>query len=74
MEQTIAEGWLEEGEAKGAARQTRKMIVKYGKKALGEPDQMIIASLDSISDVERLERIYDRIDEAKSWAELLQTP
>lgn len=74
MGKTIAEAWLEEGETKGAARQTRKMIVKYGTKALGDPGQTIIASLESISDVERLERIYDKIDDAKSWAELLQTP
>jgi hypothetical protein len=78
MGKTIAEAWLEEGaavgERRGAARQTRKMVLKSGKKTLGEPDSGVVAARETISDVERLERIYDKIDTAISWAELVQTP
>jgi hypothetical protein len=69
MAQTMAQGWYAEGKAEGA----RQIILRLGRKQLGAPDAITIATLNAIVDVERLERISDRLEIASSWSELLAT-
>lgn len=56
---------LEEGEEKGL----RRVIVALGKNRLGSPDESVIAKLNSITDLNRLERIAVHVPQAASWQE-----
>lgn len=61
---------LEEGEE----RQARKAIQRLGPRFLGAPTEPILTHLQSIADLARLERILDRVMDAKNWDDLLNTP
>ncbi len=55
----------------GAEREVKKLLVRSGKKPLGEPDEAVTTALAGITDLERLERMHDRLGEVKSWQDLL---
>lgn len=59
------------GEARGEARGEMKMLLLWGSKRLGEPDANTLATLQSITQVEVLERLGIRLLEVESWGELL---
>jgi predicted transposase YdaD len=61
---------LEEGRAEGS----RHMLLRLGRKHLGEPDAATLTQLQAITDVERLERLGERLLDVGNWQELLQTP
>ena len=60
---------IEEGEIGEA----RKLLLRFGQKKLGAPDKAVSNTLDGISDLERLERMVERVGEIQSWQELLAT-
>jgi hypothetical protein len=61
---------LEEGQEKHA----RKAILLFGEKKLGPPNESIKTRLDSITDLERLDRMMLQSPTAASWQEILDTP
>jgi hypothetical protein len=65
---------IDEGQIKHAG----KLILRLGSKRLGPPDEGSRQTLASIKDLERLDRLCDRLMEDKtavsSWQELLATP
>ncbi len=61
---------LEEGEEKEA----RSVLLRQGKKRFGVPDETTTATLTAITDLERLHRLQERMFEATSWQDLLDTP
>jgi hypothetical protein len=65
---------LEEGIAKGEIRQARKTVRLLGGKLLGAPPAEVLAALDAIADLDRLNKLILRIDHVGSWQELLQPP
>jgi hypothetical protein len=76
----IEESWVYQdifakGEAKGrafgAAAEARDILLRLGRKRLGQPDEQVLAQIGAISDRDRLELLLDRILDASSWAELL---
>ena len=50
------------------------MLLRQGRKKLGEPDEATLRALRDISDLDRLERLSDRLLEASTWQEVLQVP
>ncbi len=64
---TIAQGLRQEGEI---ARSVR-FLVRQVRKSLREPDAMTVVALESIKDVDRLERMFDAIENCKNWGEVL---
>ena len=74
MSQTIGEAILEEGMVKGAIDQTRRLLLRTARKRFGEPDQVVTDAINAITDLGRLEALYDRIEFVASWSELLQLP
>lgn len=60
---------LDEGQDKFA----RKAILIAGETRLGPPAESVKAQLDSITDLERLERMFRRALMATSWPEVLET-
>ncbi|HQU46121.1 MAG TPA: hypothetical protein PK867_25130 [Pirellulales bacterium] len=61
---------LEEGEEKA----TRELILGLGEPRLDSPDESVIATLKSITDLPRLKRIALQAPVAASWHELMETP
>ena len=55
----------------GAVEEAKKLILRFGQKSLGAPGETVTATLAAITDLERLERLHDRLGDVKSWQELL---
>jgi hypothetical protein len=68
--QAILELGMEQGRAEGAQR----LLLHQAQKKLGEPAEASRHALEEITDLERLERLSDRLPDVSTWEELLQTP
>ncbi len=64
-----------EGEARGRAEgefeEARRILLRQGRKKLGEPDERVLALVAGLGDLERLNRLLDRILDVATWDELL---
>ena len=58
----------------GREIQSRRSIRRMARRTLGDPGDATITCLEGITDIDRLERIFDRVLEASSWQDLLDTP
>jgi hypothetical protein len=65
---------LDEGRDEGRIEQTKKLILRFGQKSLGPPGERVTATLAGITDLERLELLFERLSDVKSWEELLALP
>ena len=65
---------LNEGQAEGALREARKIVLRQGRIRFGQPRAAEEAALQAISDLDRLERLSDQLVTVASWQELLATP
>ena len=61
---------IDEGQEKHA----KKMLLRLGTKRFGPADDTVQARLNAITDLERLDRQVERLLEASSWEDLLDTP
>lgn len=68
-----AEGQAE-GKAEGKAEEAKHLLMRLGHKRFGPPTPQVIATIEALSDVERIERMVDRSLEASSWDEVLDVP
>jgi hypothetical protein len=59
------------GEAKGNAGEARRVLLLLGREQFGEPSAKIMALLDAVTDLSRLEALVIRLLHVKTWAELL---
>ena len=73
-ESTTYQYILEEGEAIGRAKEVRKILLRQGQIRFGAPPAVVRQVLESLSDLERMERMADRVIEVSNWQELLDTP
>jgi len=62
---------IEEGEAKGEAKEARKILLLQGRERFGEPPAEAVAALEGLTDVSKLEALTVRLLQASSWQELL---
>jgi hypothetical protein len=62
---------VREGEAKGKIEEARNMLLVIGRPHLGEPPPEVVAALEALTDVARLEELGQRLFQATSWRELL---
>jgi hypothetical protein len=69
-ESTAYDEALEEGEI----RHGHRVLLHLGRKLLGTPDPSIESTLNSVQDVEQLDRMTEAILSVKSWQQLLSTP
>ena len=61
MGRTIGEAILEEGMAKGAVNQTRRLLLRAAQKRFGEPDTTVVEAINAIMELDRLEALYDAV-------------
>ena len=66
-----AEG-LAEGLAKGLAKGERRGLLRLGTKRLGAPDAEALAALESITSLQRLDELADRLLDVETWRDLLE--
>jgi len=64
-----------EGLIEGRITGEQQLLVRQGTKRFGKPDTPILAAIEAIRDVERLEALGERIvdPEVRDWSELLRT-
>jgi hypothetical protein len=55
----------------GQLKEARRLIVRTGIKRLGKRNRKVERRLESITDLEKLEALLDRVFEVNSWDELL---
>lgn len=58
----------------GREMEARRVIRMLAQRTLGEPDDQTVTRLEGITDIDRLERIIQRVGEAPNWQDLLDTP
>jgi hypothetical protein len=58
----------------GRVKQTQSNILRLGGTRFGPPDDATKAAIESTEELDRLERLLDRILTASSWGELLAEP
>jgi predicted transposase YdaD len=68
--QAILEEGRSAGLTQGRVEEARDMLLRIGRKHLGEPDAGTMKSLEAIQDLQRLEKLAERLLEATSWPEL----
>jgi predicted transposase YdaD len=73
-ESSTHQGILEEGRVEGKTEALQKIVFRLGRQRFGPPTQAQQAALTGIRDVERLERLTDRLLVVPNWQELLQIP
>ncbi len=64
---------LERGELRGGLRVTQRILLAQGRKRFGPPSVETEAAICGIVDQQRLERMAERILDAKGWDDLLAT-
>jgi len=52
----------------------RKFLIRLGEKRFGPPPEQVTAAVEKIEDMDRLERLCDRLLNATGWDDLLTTP
>ena len=57
----------------GRKEEAKNMLLLMGRKRFGSPDETIMARVSSITDLDRLHRLAERLFDASSWQELLDT-
>ena len=74
-ESTTYQAILREGRQEGRITGEQRLLVRMGTKRFGEPDTAILAAIEAIRDIERLEALGLRIVDpsVRDWSELLQT-
>jgi predicted transposase YdaD len=72
--QYILEEGRVEGRIEGRAQEARRILLRQGRKQFGAPDAAVQAALEAITDLDRLERMSERLLEVRTWQDLLATP
>jgi hypothetical protein len=65
---------LDEGREEGRIQGAQRTLLRQGRKKLGEPDEAMRQTLLGITDLERLDRLSERMLDVATWQELLQAP
>jgi hypothetical protein len=75
MEESLIYQWaVEVGMEEGGKKRHRKTLLDLGAQRFGQLDATAKTVLNSIEDLERLERMTDRLLDAADWDDLLSTP
>ena len=65
---------LQKGRHEGELSHARMALLRRARRKLGDPDPSFDRIINEIVDVDRLDRIADRVNDCGSWSDLLDTP
>jgi len=65
---------IEKGMEKGKKENLRNNVRRLGTRRFGAPDAAVLAALNGMDDLARLDRMFDRALDAADWNDLLATP
>jgi hypothetical protein len=65
-----AEAW-DEWKLEGKIEEAKRILLRQGRKRFGQPKASVKAQVESLADLRRLERLIDRVLDAKSWDDLI---
>jgi hypothetical protein len=68
-ESTTYQYIIEQGEIKAV----RRLLLRQGSTKLGAPPKKVKAAIQELDDLPRLERMFDHVNDAASWNEVLET-
>jgi hypothetical protein len=57
----------------GGVDQAQKMLLRQGRIRFGPPDEVVTTAIRGVTDLERLDRMGERLITASSWREVLET-
>jgi hypothetical protein len=69
--QAIVEKGRAEGRGKGRMEEARRILLLLGGSRFGEPVSEVVAAVNALTDVQKLEELAVRLLQAASWQELL---
>jgi hypothetical protein len=72
-ESSVYQDIFAKGRAEGELEEARTILLRQGRKKLGQPDERVLALVAGIRDRDRLNLLLDRILDVASWDELLAT-
>jgi predicted transposase YdaD len=74
--QAILSEGRKEGLVEGRITGERRVLIRLGTKKFGPPETAILAAIEAIGDVDRLEALSERIldSEVQDWNNLLGAP
>ena len=72
-ESVIYQEILEEGRELGRVDATRRMLIRTGNKRFGSTPSEVRAAISAIADLDRLDRMFDRVTEVDGWPAVLET-
>ena len=58
------------GKSIGELAKTKLLLLKFGRKRLGQPSVVVLNLLEAINDVVRADQLCDKLDSVESWEEL----
>jgi hypothetical protein len=58
----------------GRTDEARKILLRQGRKRFGPATAQVEAAIQALTDLDRLERLSERLLDVTSWQELLDTP
>ena len=56
----------------GGIKEARSLVLRIGRRRFGPPPQPVVAALEAIADLPRLEQIAERLVEVSSWEKLIE--
>ena len=60
------------GEARGEAQGARRILLRAGTRRLGPPDPDTRAMIEAVTDIERIERMTERVFDASNWSDVVR--
>ena len=70
-ESSTIRAFIEEGRVKGMVEEARKIILRLGRIRFGDGGDVVVSTLEALSNMEKLEELVDRVFIVSSWDELL---
>ena len=62
---------LDEGREEGHVQEARKILLRQGRRKFGAPGPEVEATIEAIGDLDRLERMSERLLDVTTWPDLL---
>jgi hypothetical protein len=74
MEESVTyQAIIHKGLQQGELQQIKKTVLRQWRKRFGEPSASAVTALETISDLERLERMSEHLLDVATWDDLLAT-